>query len=47
MADIIALVVCVLVAILVLKIAKTTFKLLVIVGLIAFLIVRFIPQYIL
>lgn len=47
MADIVALVVCVLVAILVLKMAKTTFKWLVIVGLIAFLIVRFIPQYIL
>lgn len=47
MADIVALVVCVLIAILVLKMAKTTFKWLVIVGLIAFLIVRFIPQYIL
>lgn len=47
MADIVALVVCVLVAILVLKMAKTTFKWLVIVGLITFLIVRFIPQYIL
>lgn len=47
MADIVALVVCALIAILVLKMAKTTFKWLVIVGLIAFLIVRFIPQYIL
>lgn len=47
MADIVVLVLCVLVAILVLKVAKTTFKWLVIVGLIAFLIVRFIPQYIL
>lgn len=47
MADIVALLICVLIAILVLKMAKTTFKWLVIVGLIAFLIVRFIPQYIL
>lgn len=47
MADIVALVICVLVAILILKMAKSTLKWLIIIGLIAFLIVRFIPQFIL
>lgn len=47
MSDLVVLLVVVLVAMLILKSTKTLFKTLLVIGLLGFLVVRFIPQFIL